>query len=63
MSPAFTSHHGQNIAGNTLCVERGTTIFVSSVFVSSCASHKVAMRRGIPPVVEVFFLSPYCKII
>ena len=63
MSPAITSHHGQNIAKNALCVERGATIIVSSVIASSCASHKVAMRRGIPPVVEVFFFSSYCKII
>jgi hypothetical protein len=56
MSPAFTFHHGQNIAGNALCAGRGATIFVSSVFASLCASHKVALRRGISHVVEVFLL-------
>jgi hypothetical protein len=55
MSPAFTSHHGQNIAENALCVERGATIFVSSVIASSCASHKVALRGSIPLAVEVIF--------
>jgi hypothetical protein len=55
MSLAFTSHHGQNIAGNALFVERGATISVSSVIASSCASRRVALRRGIPPVVEVIF--------
>jgi hypothetical protein len=55
MSLAFTSHHGQNIAGNALCVERGATISVSSVIASSCASQRVALRGGIPPVVEVIF--------
>jgi hypothetical protein len=62
MSPAFTSHHGQNIAGNARFVERGATIFVSSVIASSCASHRVALRRGIPPVVEVGFLPISCRI-
>jgi hypothetical protein len=62
MSPAFTSHHGQNIARNAHCAERGATIFVSSVIASSCASHRGALRGGIPPVVEVFIFPPSCKI-
>ena len=56
MSLAFTSHHGQNITRNALCIGRGATIFVSSVCTSSCTFHKVVLRRGIPPVVEVFLL-------
>jgi hypothetical protein len=56
MSPGFTSHYGQNIAGNALYAGRGATIFVSSVIASSCASHTVALRRCIPLVVEVFLL-------
>jgi hypothetical protein len=63
MSPAFTSHHGQNIAENALCVGRGATIFVSSVIASSCASHKVALRGSIPLAVEVIFFLLSCKII
>jgi hypothetical protein len=55
MSLAFTSHHGQNIVGNALCVERGATISISSVITSSCVSPRVALRRGIPPVIEVIF--------
>jgi hypothetical protein len=54
--PCIHIHHGQNIVGNALCVERGATIFVSSVIASLCASHRVALRGGIPPVVEVFLL-------
>jgi hypothetical protein len=63
MSPAITSHHGQNIIGNALYVERGATIFVWSVIANSCASHRVALRRGIPPVIEVLFLCLSCRII
>jgi hypothetical protein len=63
MSPAFTSHHGQNIAGNALCMERGAIIFVSSAIASSYASHRVALRGGISPVVEVLFFPPSCRII
>jgi hypothetical protein len=63
MSLAFTSHHGQNITGNALCAERGATIFVSSVIASSCVSHKVALRGGIPLTVEVIFFPLSCRII
>jgi hypothetical protein len=62
MSPGFTFHHGQNIAANALCAGRGATIFVSSVIASSCASHRGALRGGIPPVVEVFFSLPLAKL-
>jgi hypothetical protein len=63
MNPGFTSHHGQNIARNALYAGRGATIFVSSVIASSCASHRVALRRGISLVVEVFFLPLSCIIL
>jgi hypothetical protein len=63
MSPGFTSPHGQNIAGNALYAGRGVTFFVSSVIASSCASHMVALRRGIPLVVEVFLLPLSCIIL
>jgi hypothetical protein len=63
MSPTFISHHGQNIAGNALCTERGATTLFSSVIVSSCASHRVALRGDTSPVVEVLSFPPSCRII